>query len=353
MRIKMESVAPSAWPAELKGKSLASSREAGGATQRPDLLRRFTPTPHVADVQLLQRTVRLETNSAELLALALKFFERYQHGTVQPSEFLWRLVCESDPRVQSTAGELSAFSHPGLRYANIGERGFLAVDLEAREAVGFLADQFVEDDPRFRHRPPLDVLFCMTAASLGLTALSGGCVGVEDRGVMIFGPPNSGKTTACYLVAKLGMEFHADQVVFLEMNSHVLRGWGDPFPAVFRPETLDFLPELRQTARRSTYADLSFYYFDKSLLQARRAQPVTPVCSLFLERGALGEPQLREMTREDAVSRLRECMLFNEDPRFDEQITTALTALAVQPVYNLRYGDDPRIAATFIEKMLR
>ena len=301
----------------------------------------------------MQKTVRLETNNAELLALALKFFERYQHGPVQPSEFLWRLVCNADPLVESTAGELSAFSDLGLRYVNIGERGFLAVDLETREAVGFFADQFVKDDPRFRHRPPLDILFCMTAASLGFTALSGGCVGVEDRGVMIFGPPNSGKTTACYLAAKLGMEFHADQVVFLEMSSHVLRGWGDPFLAVFRPETLDFLPELRQTARRSTYADLSFYYFDKSPLQTRRAHPVTPVCSLFLERGVVGEPQLRKMTREDAVSRLRECMLFNEDSRFDDQISTALIALAAQPVYNLQYGDDPRIAATFIEKMLR
>jgi hypothetical protein len=346
-------IAKSAWPAELKGKSLVSPHEAAATTKRPDLLHRFTPTPHAADLQLIQRTVRFETNSEELLALALKFFERYQHGTVQSPEFLWRLVCESDPHVQSTAGELSAFSDLGLRYVNIGQRGFLAVDLERREAVGFLADQFVEDDPRFRHRPPLDILFCMTAASLGLAALSGGCVGVEDRGVMIFGPPNSGKTTACYLAARLGMEFHADQVVFLDMSSKVLRGWGDPFPAVFRPATLDFLPELRKTARGSTYADLSFYYFDKSPLQARRAQPVTPVCSLFLERGSAGEPRLREMTREDAVPRLRECMLFNEDPRFDEQISTALTALAARPVYNLQYGDDPRIAATFIEKMLR
>ncbi len=349
----MENIAESVWPPELKRKSLVSSGEAVTAMKRPDLLRRFTPTPYAANVQLMQRTVRVETNSTKLLALTIKFFERHQHGTVQQPEFLWRLVCESDPRALSTAGELSAFSDAGLRYVNIGQRGFLAVDLKRREAVAFLAEQFVEGDPRFRHRPPLDILFCMTAASLGLTALSGGCVGVEDRGVMIFGPPNSGKTTASYLAAKLGMEFHADQVVFLDMSENSLRGWGDPFPAVFRPETLDFLPELRQTAQQSTYSDLSFYYFDKSPLQARWAQPVTPVCNLFLQRRSTGEPQLREMTREDAVSRLRECMLFNEDPQFDAQTTTALAALAAQPVYNLQYGSDPRIAAEFIEKMLR
>jgi len=337
----------------MPGEALPHSREGETTIERPDLLRRFTPTPHAADVQLMQRTVRLETNSSALLALTLQFFERYQYGTVRQPDFLWRLVCESDPRVKSTATELSAFSDLGLRYVNIGQRGFLAVDLEQREAVGFLAEQFVEGDPRFRHRPPLDILFCMTAASLGLTALSGGCVGVGDRGVMIFGPPNSGKTTASYLAARRGMEFHADQVVFLDMNCNSLRGWGDPFPAVFRPETLQFLPELGETARHSTYSDLSFYYFDKSPLQARWARPVIPVCSLFLKRGASGEPRLSEMPREEVSSRLRECMLFNEGPRFDAQITAVLTALAAEPVYNLQYGSDPEIAASFIEKILR
>jgi hypothetical protein len=321
--------------------------------ERQDLLRRFTSTPHTTDLQLMQRTVRLETNNKAVLALAQYFFKRHQHGRAGKPQFLWRIVCESDPQVQSTALPLSAFSDVGLRYVNIGQRGFLAVDLESREATAFFSDRFVEGETRFRHRPPLDILFCMTAASLGLIALSGGCVGVSDRGVLIFGPPNSGKTTACYLAAKLGMEFHADQVVFLDMNRKTLRAWGDPFPAVFRPETIEFLPELRQTARLSTYEDLSFYYFDKSPLQARLAQPATPVCTLFLDRGATRDTELTRITPEEAVSRLRECMLFNEDARVDTQVTAALTALAEQPVYNLQYGSDPKIAATVIEEMLR
>jgi hypothetical protein len=349
----MESITKSVRPTGSNGKSQIFSGDARAESKRPDLLRRFTSTPHTTDLRLMQRTVRLETNSKELLALTVKFFERHQHGETAQPEFLWRVVCESDPQPQLTTVQLSAFSDAGLRYVNVEQRGFLAVDLERCEAVGFLGNQFVEDEPRLRHNRPLDILFCMTAPSLGLTALSGGCVGVKDRGVMIFGPPNSGKTTACYLAAKLGMEFHADQGLFLDMRGNVLRAWGDLFPAVFRPETLDFLPELRQSARRSTNADLAFYYFDKSPLQARRAQPVTPVCSLFLDRGATFEPQLREISQEEALSRLCDCMLFSEDPRFDAQITDALTALAGRPVYNLQYGSDPKIAATFIEQMLR
>ena len=346
--------APAArWPSPTRDLLSLSWSDGQDASVRPDLLRRFTSTPHTADLQLMQRTVRLETNDQPVIDLAKEFFKTHQHGAVRKQQFLWRIVCESDPHVESTDVPFSAFSDPGLRYVNIGQRGFLAVDLESREAVALFSDRFAEGETRFRNRSPLDILFCMTAASLGLVALSGGCVGVEDRGVLIFGEPNSGKTTACYLAAKRGLKFHADQVVFLDANRDALCAWGDPFPAVFRPETVEFLPELRQAARRSTYADLSFYYFDKGPLQAGHAQPVTPVCSLFLNRGASRETELKRLTPEEAVSRLRNSMLFNEDSRFDEQIFAALTALAEKPIYDLRYGEDPRLAAAVIEEMLR
>lgn len=329
------------------------SGEAGRLESRQDLLRRFTATPHAVGLRLMQRTLRLESNNKSMLDLALGFFERHQHGESSDAEFRWRVVTEADPKVHSTAVPLSAFSGLGIRYVNIGQRGFLAVDLEKREGVSFLAEAYLGDEARLKHRPPLDILFCMTAASLGLTALSGGCVGSGEKGVMVFGPPNSGKTTASYLAAKAGSEFHADQVVFLDMRSGALRGWGDPFPAVFRPETLEFLPELRLSARHSTYADLFFYYYDKSRMQSKWANPVIPVCSVFLDRSGTGEPELREVSREEALSRLRGCMLFEEDPRFDEQILSALTGLAEKPGYTLRYDTDPKVAANFIEKMLQ
>jgi len=320
---------------------------------REDLLRRFTPTPHAVNLRLMQRTVRLETNHKSVLDLAMKFFERHQHGEAGDPEFVWRLISEPDPKMQSTAVPLTAFSDAGLQYVNIGQRSFLAVDLVRREAVGYLAKAFLEGEARLRDRPPLDILFCMTAASLRLTAMSGACVGLEDRGVMVFGPPNSGKTTASYLAAKLGLEFQADQVVFLEMQGDTVRAWGDPFPAVFRPETIEFLPEIRCSAHRSTYADLSFYYFEKSSLQSRWAKPIIPVCSLFLDRSTACETQLHEISREDAASRLRNCMLFEEDSRFEAQTLAAITGLTEKRAYSLRYDTDPKIAATFIEKMLR
>jgi hypothetical protein len=304
------------------------------------------------------RTVRLETNNNALLDLALKFFERHQHGQSGTPEFLWRIVCESDPRAQTTDALLSAFSDTGLRFVSFGQRGFLAVDIENHVAIGFLSDAYLKDEPRFRHRPPLDILLCLTCASLNLVTLSGGCVGTGDRGVMVFGPPNSGKTTACYLAARQGLEFHADQLVFLEAKSNdptdgSLRAWGDPFPAFFRQDAASWLPELQQSARISTYGDLSFYYFDKTPLQAEWTTPIIPACSLFLNRNGIGDPQLTALTSDGTLAKLRDCIFMIEDARFDSQIQGAIATLAKKPAYSLVYESDPKIAASFIGRLLR
>lgn len=327
---------------------------AGGATDdRQDQIRRFVPLPHAADLLLMQRTIRLETNDVSLLNLALKFFERYQHGGSSKPQFLWRLRCESDARAQSTAVPFSAFCGASLRYVNIGQRGFLAVDLANRMGAGVFSDAFVRADARLRHRPPLDILFCMTAASLGLTALSGGCVGSSSRAAMIFGPPNSGKTTSCYLAARAGLEFHGDQVVFLDMQEGRLSGWGDPFPAVFRPQAVNFIPELLESSHPSDYDDLSFYYFDKSALQSQFAMPIEPLCSVFLDRVSSGKPRLDRISSEQAAAKLRENVLFEEDAEFDVQIMSSIGALSLKPAYNLTYANDPNVAAEIIGKMLR
>lgn len=330
--------------------------------KRQDMLRRFMPTPYAQDVQVMHKTVRVETNREAVLDLAKQFFRSHQHAPATDPQFLWRIVSEPDSHFESTPVPFSGFSDSGLCYVSIGQRGFMAVDLENREAVAYIPDRFFDADAAFRYRPPLDTLFCLTAAPLGLTTLSAGCVASRDRGILVLGPPNSGKTTACYLAAKHDLEFLADQVVFLDRQNNdqnhyghcdrALRVWGDTLPAVFRPETLNYLPELCETTHCSTYDDVSFLYFDKSPMQARWARPVMPIGSLFLNRDAQRN-ELRRLVPGEATAKLRNSLLFHEDSRFDAQITEALTALAQMPAYELNYPRDPNIAAGVIQELLR
>lgn len=325
----------------------------GHTKERPDLLRRFTSTSHAADIRLMGRTVRLEANCKAVLEVARRFFRSHQLGEEAGTpEFLWRIVSESDPSVAFAATPFSAFSDSGLQYVNIGQRGFLAVDLETREATAVFSDRFINEGETFWRRPLFDVLFYMSAPSLGLTTLSGGCVGIDDRGVLIFGPPNSGKTTACYLAARCGMDFHSDHVVFLDTEKNLLRAWGDLLPAFFRRESIGFLPELGRVARYCTYEEYEFYQLDKASLQAQLARPVTPVCGLFLSRNATGEQKLARVAGPEALSRLHDCLLLDEDERFDVQISAALSALSSIPIYELRYAEDPAIAAGVITELL-
>jgi hypothetical protein len=319
---------------------------------RQDLLRRFTPTPFVADLLVMARTIRVETNCRRVLQLAEEFFTQHRHGPQGDPDFLWRIVIESDPQMTLCEAQTSAFSDQGLRLINLGYRSFLAVDLDRREAIAFLGERFVHGDPRFHGRPPLDILFCLSAGGLGLTTLSAACVGMGETGVLLFGPPNSGKTTTSYLVAKQGAEFHADQAVFFESVAGKLRMWGDPLPAVFRPEGVRFLPELRDLARLSHYAQLTFYYLDKRSFQAKQVRPIVPLCSVFLDRGSSPEPHLTAIDASDLSSRLMESILFKDDDRFHPQQSTVCSGLGKVPAYHLKYGSDPAIAAAFVRNLL-
>src|SRR5580692_6587955 len=100
--------------------------------KRPDLLRRFTATPYAANLLIMDKTIRMESNRSQIIEKGREFFARHQGPAVGTPEFLWRIVGEADCRSDAIDIRLAAFSDLGVRYGNMGQRGFLAVDLEAR-----------------------------------------------------------------------------------------------------------------------------------------------------------------------------------------------------------------------------
>ena len=87
-------------------------------------------------------------------------------------------------------------------------------------------------------------------------------------------------------------------------------------------------------------------------MQPRWARPVIPICSVFLNRDALRK-ELRRLLSEEAAVRMQSSVLFQEDARFDSEITASLAMLTEKPVYELNYPGDPNIAATVIKDLLR
>jgi len=323
---------------------------------RNDPMRRFVPTPYAASLPVMGSVVRFETNHSTLLDHMVELFARY---AVAPDagapggspKFLWRIVVDPQVHFGTPWPRRYSFSDDGLRFAQFGQRNFLAVNIDAREAIAFVAEGLVEDVLGFTS-PFVDTLFYMTAGTLGLVPFAAACVSSGMKGLLVLGSPNQGKTTATYLAARGGLTFHADQSVFLDTANGELRAWGDFVPIAFRPETLQFLPELETRTRLFSYCDFTFCYMDKEKLDSTLPGFVTPICCVVLERGAASSPRLVRLATEDCSRSLSQYIAFKDEDRFEDQRSKILSTLAHLPVYHLAYDSDPATAAPFLQQLL-
>jgi hypothetical protein len=317
-----------------------------------DIFRRFTPTPLVADLNVMGRSLRLETNSPVVLECTSRAFERYKSLPSSPNEFRWRLISDPSSGLRPPWPKRFGFSDEGVRFINFDQRAFLAVDLATREAVGFLSEELANDEMGFCS-PYLSDLFDMTAAALGLTEITAGCVVLKDQALLVFGQPRSGKTTSGYLAGRLGMELHADQVTCLEFVAGTLRAWGQFWPPAFRTETLQFLPELLAITRPVSCCDFTLLCLQDSPVRPAKARSVVPSACVFLERSAAESPQLALLSEAELTPLLAQSLPFREDSAFDFQRAEILSALARLPAYRLAYPADPQIAAALFPELLR
>jgi hypothetical protein len=318
---------------------------------RNDPMRRFVPTPYTATLPVMGSTVRLETNSPKLLSHMVELFARYPGAPDGCPKFLWKIVVDSDVKFGQPWPRRSTFSDDGLRFAQFGQRNFLAVDLEVRAGVGFVSESLMEDKLGLTS-PFLDNLFCLTVGALGLVPLWANCVAREHRGILLFGEAKSGKTSASYAAEKLGLDFHSDEGAFIELDSGVLRSWGGFWPATFRPEALQFFPDLKDRTDRCFHRDFTVYHLVKQRPRSGSGSSIQPLCCLFLERQASEIPSVSRVVRHDLARLLADSVLFHDDERFRKQQSTVLQALEELPAYVLRYGSDPAVAAATIRDLL-
>jgi hypothetical protein len=278
-------------------------------------------------------------------------FSVYPRSLHAKPQFRWKIVQHPALASANCGFTRSAFSDSNLRFAQVGQRSFYALDLESRTAVGSITEELIKDEIRFII-PFMDSLFCMSASSLGLVSLHANCVGRGGRGIILLGEPESGKTTLSYLAAQRGMNFHADEGVFLEICEGELRAWGGFWPVVFRKQTVDIFPELESCTSQFTYGNLAFCHANKGCLQSHNADPVLPACSIFLSRAPTASVKLAQLSPLEVYERLGSSLLFDEEAQFAKQQDAVLCALSTLPTYELSYGRDTAAAVELIEDLL-
>jgi hypothetical protein len=294
------------------------------------------------------RAVRLETNSAALLERIRYALEVYGGAARSTrSDFLWRLVTEPDAAFEGQWPEMVAFSDAGLSLVNIGQRSFIAADLDAREVVSFLEERFTKDELGFE-RLFLAALVTSTAPALGLTPASAACVAQEDRGLLIFAPPRHGKTILGYVASKHGLEFHADDLVFLDSDS---RAWGEFWPIAFYEDAAQLLPELLAITRPFSYAGSAYLYLGRGMGNGSAARAVRPVSCVFLELKKGDAMQVARLSQNDVDARLdRNCLVQSGALRPTQ--AEVLESLRRLPAYHLSYGCDPAQAASLFPRLI-
>lgn len=318
---------------------------------RDDPVRRLVSTKHNAVLPVMGRLVHLETNSSKLLGHMVELFARYPAVPNRSADFMWRIVVDSSVACRPPWPRRATFSDEGIRYAQFGQRNFVAVDIEAREAIAFVSEGLFEDRPGFTS-PFIDTLFYLTSAGLGLVPFAAACVASGRKGLLVLGGANQGKTTASYLATREALTYHADQSVFMEIVEGELRGWPDFVPIAFRPETLQFLPELRPLTNFFCYCDFNFHYLEKVPADSGRISFVVPTCCVVLDRESSPVPNLVRLATSDSSRVLSQHIPFKEEGRFEQQRVEILSALNHLPVYHLSYGTNPAIAVPFLRDLL-
>jgi hypothetical protein len=316
----------------------------------PDLLRRFTPTPLLADLSVMGRLIHVETNSPSVFEQITHHLRLYANSRSERPDFGWRIVSEGGSAADPEWPELTAFSHDGLSYAGIGHHGFLAVDSRQREAVAFLPEGLVSDRSGFA-RPFLAMLFSLTLRAIGLTGIAAACVARGKVGLLIFGSSKSGKTVASYLAGQFGLQFHADQPVFLEASADGLRAWGDFWPAVFYEDAEAVLPDVAAIAQQFRYQGRTYFYMHKPS-QVTAARSVAPAACVFLERNGNGTPRRTPLQSEEFQKRLQGYSRIGDRVSSQLEQSAVWNLLCSLPAFHISYGSDPGVLAGLFQSLI-
>ncbi|HEX5483896.1 MAG TPA: hypothetical protein VFZ08_14835, partial [Terriglobia bacterium] len=320
------------------------SRPPSAAARDP--LRRFTALRHRVPILLMGRRGVLETNSLRVRHLVSGFLERTGHPSSGEPAFLWKIAVEEGKRPMGPWPQPVGLAANGMRCVNLGETGFVAGDLEAREISGFTSENRVADEAGFAGLF-LAAMAHLTAAALGVTPLSSACVVKRSRGLLLLGPPGCGKTTCAYATQKLGFEVHSDMVTFLELRGGQLRGWGEFWPALFRQETIRFHPELQDMGQFLEHESETFISVEKRALAPQNQDSVSPALALVLERGVAAMPRLLPLPKAKYAEILKASCPYAEEPEIQAHRGAVLSELLSLPAYKLIFGEDPAEAAIF------
>ena len=305
--------------------------------------------PLVEEYAPLGARLRVETNSADVLAVCRSSFAGYGGAGEGPARLLLRLLV--DPRLDAgPALQEPVFRRQGgLFYVSAGGSCTAVADLARGFAAGFFSSAAVRDAHFFRRT---------FVECLALTLLTHGpasthsCVHASavaraGRGVLFSGAARSGKSTLAYACGRRGLDLVSDDVVYLERREGDLVAWGKPWRLRLLPGSETLFPEL---SGQGELVDDCTEFDASALLPGRVVPRCRPAALLFLERSA-GRAEIAPIERQAALELLARDLVA-DDPAVLERHGRLWLQAIDRGAYRLRSGSDLGALVDAVERFL-
>lgn len=291
------------------------------------------------------------SNSKKVLAAAEESFGPYGESEESiPADFSIE-ICSDPVHHQSAPFPPASFRAMGnLFHISCGEGSFAVADLNRRHAIGFVAEEIIDDRSFFRN-VFLECLFYVMAVHDRFTPVHAAAVEYQNKGILIWGEAGAGKSTLAYACAQAGFQLISDDVVHLQSDpvTGQLLGWGRPWQVRLLPDTVKFFPELATEVPRLR-SDHQ-WYLEVDLLHRLSEAPqlvCRPSVLLFLNRNTMAPSEVVPLDRQKAFDLLRKDIFLTEKHVLERHYST-LERLVNLDAFRISYSGPPPVAVEFLK----
>jgi hypothetical protein len=198
----------------------------------PDLLRdpfgEWTPAPARETLHLLGGRFQFESNSPELLQLAVSAFgglPRHRLAAAEPRMRVRLVLTEGNQQHRrSEPPPLEIFSGAGLLGGATTSSNFVVVSVRENAALIVVSPQMLRFPYHTRYELIEFAVYSLAARVQGLVPLHAACVGLGRRGVLLMGSSGAGKSTVALQCLLNGLDFLAEDGVFVAPKTMVATG---------------------------------------------------------------------------------------------------------------------------------
>lgn len=290
------------------------------------------------------RTLRVDTDSEAILAIAQETFGRFGPATGEPDVVL-RLFADGPPDGQVTSPAFRA--HGVLVFQNAGAGAILAGAREEGLAVGSFSPAALANPAFFRCHFLHFGFLCMLA-SRGLMAVHGSALVKDGQAILLRGASGSGKTTLAYAGARSRFQALAEDVVWVDLEADLWRGM--PWHFHLLPDAARLFPELEglpatleSAGKMKLEVDLEAVRTGSTAIEAR------PGPVVLLDRADGRESRLERLDLPAALEAWSRCPAGLEEsfPGYRQHVETLLGRGA----WRLRAGTDLDGALDLLESL--